>query len=567
MIATTYCRKSNLDKMKKKDKEEDRSVEQQRQENVTVAAARGDTIPPEWVFTDDGKSGALFAKGQRPGFDALMAAGDVASPPFQVLYIWKVDRFAREDIDGAYHLKRLVQRGITIIETRDGGMGEVIDPASLLYRIKNVVAAEYRKLVGEDVRRALKQKVLRGRAVGGAAYGYRIQDPDKMLVREDAKAESVQTVHTIFRLKAEYRSYLTIARTLTSQGVLSPLGKPTWSPSTVRQILHNRLYLGQVIWGKATGKDQFGQPAPLSLRKRPETEWITRRDDALQIIDDLTWERAHRTIRPGLGGTGRPPADTSPYLLSGLVECALCGATYIGWNRGTGRTRVYRCKSRHHLGRPGCANGVAPATEVLDRAVIDALLKDVLDSEENQEWIIEEAARLIAQDYTQDDPSKALRNEVAQAEQELSRLSEAVAKIGPDGALLAKITATRDRLATLKAQVKKAPQRKALDAYLIERIKDSIAATITGWREMFLENPQAHRTGLRELLTRKIRVTPGQDAQGRFLRLDGLADGWALLRSDLPGSRSTTKSAKSTSIKSKSAWPESVQRPLIRGLA
>jgi len=71
----------------------------------------GWTVDESAVFTDDGISGAEFAK--RPGFLRLMNALK-PRPPFQALNMSEESRLAREAIETAYALKQLVQAGVRV---------------------------------------------------------------------------------------------------------------------------------------------------------------------------------------------------------------------------------------------------------------------------------------------------------------------------------------------------------------------------------------------------------------------------------------------------------------------
>lgn len=535
MIAATYCRKSTLEKPGTVQRADDeKSVAQQRQENVAVATRRGATIPPEFIFTDDGKSGALFATGQRPGFDALMAAGDAAQPPFQELYIWRVDRFSREDIDGAYYLKKLVKRGIRIIETKDGGLGRELDLTDPRYKIDNLLASEYRKRVSEDTRRALKQKVGRGYYVGCPPYGYQLTDalaggldahgrPRRHGVVLEIVEYEGGVVGLIFCLKAARWSYLRIARALNRSAIPSPSGRQCWSPSTVRHILYNRVYLGEYTWGRTARCDQFGQPAPVRFRKRPADDWVTMKNE--RIVPDDLWKAAQAAItieQDAVHRMGRPPLGSSPYLLSGLARCALCGATLVGWNRGRGAPPVYRCRTRHQQGRAACANGLSMRKEVMEAAVLDALERDLMRADVIEaaiEAAVEEALPRIQAGREQDGPRKTVEAEIEQVTAEGRRLSAAIRHGGDIPFLVEDLKACQARLDALRANLK------ALDAKAMAtrpRIgRADLEARLRDWQALLRRRAQQGREFLRALLVEPITFTPRKDRAGRYYEFAG----------------------------------------------
>jgi hypothetical protein len=144
----------------------------------------------------------------------------------------------------------------------------------------------------------------------------------------------------------------------------------TWSKATARAVLRRPLYRGVVTsrW-KATG-ETFEHTVP-----------------ALRIIDEPTWREANRLLgqatRVYLRHTdgklwGKPTAGVeSPYLLTGMLRCGLCGSVLGAESRPTGdtgkRLRVYWCRSNRHGRRTRgavCPNNVVVPMKLLDQAVL-----------------------------------------------------------------------------------------------------------------------------------------------------------------------------------------------------
>jgi hypothetical protein len=108
---------------------------------------------------------------------------------------------------------------------------------------------------------------------------------------------------------------------------------------------------------------------------------------ALRIIDDGTWKEANRLLSQGtrlyLRRTdgrlwGKPAAGVdSPYLMTGLLACGMCGSVMGAESRPTGdsgkRLRVYWCRSNRHGRRMRgdvCVNNIVVPMRLLDDAVL-----------------------------------------------------------------------------------------------------------------------------------------------------------------------------------------------------
>src|SRR5215204_5504866 len=108
MIAAIYARKSTDQSVADEQKSVTRQIEHARQ----YAVRKGWTVADEYVFVDDGISGAEFEN--RPGFMRLMAALGPRHAPFQALIMSEQSRLGREAIETAYALKRLISAAVRV---------------------------------------------------------------------------------------------------------------------------------------------------------------------------------------------------------------------------------------------------------------------------------------------------------------------------------------------------------------------------------------------------------------------------------------------------------------------
>jgi DNA invertase Pin-like site-specific DNA recombinase len=96
----------------------------------TYATAKGWRVDEQFIFVDDGVSGAEFAN--RPGFLRLMNALKPRAP-FQVLVMSEESRLGREAIETAYALKQLVTARVRVffyLEDRERTLDSPTDKIS-----------------------------------------------------------------------------------------------------------------------------------------------------------------------------------------------------------------------------------------------------------------------------------------------------------------------------------------------------------------------------------------------------------------------------------------------------
>jgi putative DNA-invertase from lambdoid prophage Rac len=138
----------------------DQNCEMQLRELREYCARRGWIVQAEYV--DEGWSGA---KASRPQLDALMQAA--AERRFDVVLVWKLDRFGRSVLHLNQQLAMLSSHGVRFIATSQGLDTDQSNPTSrLLLQILASVAEFEREMIRERVRAGMRAAKSKGKAVG-----------------------------------------------------------------------------------------------------------------------------------------------------------------------------------------------------------------------------------------------------------------------------------------------------------------------------------------------------------------------------------------------------------------
>ncbi len=179
--------------------------------------------------------------------------------------------------------------------------------------------------------------------------------------------ERIATIKKIFELYTTAgRGLKAVTDTLNKENVPTPRG-PAWShiycgqwrDSTIRAILVNPIYRGDMVWNRRTDarfhsiadgraierKTQHGA----RLVPNAKEDWILIPNTHPPSIDRRTFEMA-QTLREGRPESekqrGRPRTAIggwngarSRFLLSGLIRCKLCGSRYQGVTMRKGKPR------------------------------------------------------------------------------------------------------------------------------------------------------------------------------------------------------------------------------------
>ena len=334
--AAIYARKSTEQHVA----DEEKSVTRQVALAIAFARAAGFEVPPEHIYVDDAMSGAEFER--RSGLVRLLNALHPHAP-FAALILADKDRLGREQFETNHIVKQISLAGVRIFEYQNGGQEVRLESPmdKLIMSISNFAAELERAKASQRTRDALQLKAQHGYVVGGTVFGYRnlpvSTDGDRRshVVREIREDEAA-VIQRIFQMAAEGQGLKRITLRLNAEGVPSPRAREdrhrSWAPSSVRTILFNALYKGDVVWGRTRKRDIWGRR---KQSDRPSTEWVTvkaeppahRERRALGCRARVD----HQPRRHGMGG--RPTRGTaSKYLLTGFARCSVCGGAMVqGW--------------------------------------------------------------------------------------------------------------------------------------------------------------------------------------------------------------------------------------------
>ena len=320
-------------------------------------------VPQQWIFEDEGYSGATL---ERPGLEQvrdLAAAGDI-----QVVLVHSPDRLSRKY---AYQVLLTEEFGRHGVETRFlNGPSNATAEDQLLVQFQGMIAEYERAQILERSRRGKRHRARAGEisVLGGAPYGYRYirkrDDNPAAYVVIEAEARVVRDVYEHYT--GSGWSIAAITRWLNEQGVPTRKVGTRWERSTVWGMLRNPTYQGTACFGKTRRARRQRVTRPLRLRggvasrdsanhERPREEWIEIPVPA--IVDESTFARAQELLHENKVHARRRTVE--PSLVQGLVSCQKCG---YALSRASGRSSArrihyYRCIGSdgwRHLGGPRC---------------------------------------------------------------------------------------------------------------------------------------------------------------------------------------------------------------------
>lgn len=436
------------------------------------AGQLGLEVPDEWVFEDEGHSGATLL---RPALDRLrdLAAG----VGVDVVLCYCPDRLARKFAYQALLIEELARAGTRVLFVK-GPRGDSPED-QLLVQFQGMFAEYEKAQIMERYRRGKTHRARAGsvNVLGGAPFGYRYvrKSEHGPASYQIVEAEAAAVADLFRRYADEGVSIAELARWLSAQNIATRTGKHRWDRSVIWGMLRNRAYAGTASYGKTMVIEQSpglnrvarlqgrGTPRACKTVARPAEDWITIPVPA--IIDEDTFERAARRLADNKRFASRN--SKTPSLLQGLSACAACGYGYYRTSTRTTNKKIYyyRCLGSDDYRYPGgrvCANKPVRA-DYLDTVVwnhITGLLAD-------PGLIRTEIERRLDQARTSDPVARQrdrLTTAIANASTSITRMIQAFQEqLITIDELRARMPDLRAREAGLHAQID------ALDAQLADR--------------------------------------------------------------------------------------------------
>ena len=304
MIGVIYARYSS-------ESQRDESIDGQLRECMAFAQRQGITILDTYIDR------ALSAKtDNRPQFQKMIK--DSSKRKFDVVIVWKLDRFARNRYDSANYKAILKKNNVRVISATENisNNSEGILLESVLEGMAEYFSAE----LAEKVSRGMTENALKCKFNGGTVpIGYTV-NKDQFYEIDPVKAPWVLEA---FKLYGNGKTIKEIVTLLNAKGVTTSKGSKL-TINIVTNLLKNRRYIGEYRFADVVCENGIPQIVPTAL-----------------------FNQVQEKIEKNKKAPARYKSKDD-YLLTTKLFCGKCGA-YMAGESGTGRNgtvhRYYKCNT------------------------------------------------------------------------------------------------------------------------------------------------------------------------------------------------------------------------------
>ena len=370
---------------------------------------------PEWtmagIFADEGITGTSTKK--RDDFNRMIRK--CKKGKINLILTKSISRFARNTLDTIKYTRMLRAMGIGIYFEKENINTLDMDSEMLITMLGAFAQAESES-ISRNVAWGKRKAIQAGKVFVNfnRLYGYFLKDDGTPGINTE-QAESVKFMFTRYMAGDTTR---TIARKLDEAGVPTPSGKTEWEAATIKAILKNEKYCGDVLAQKTFKDSVIGGKIQKNTGQLPQV--LVQNNHPAIISRELYYEvQEEMKRRPAAkspstkSSTGRT-RYSSKYALSERLVCGECGTLYrrCTWTIRGEKKIVWRCVSRLDHGTKYCKQSPTMEESALQTAIMDAINRSmdssgglvrnaaagflmILKPQENAEFTLGEVKRRI----------------------------------------------------------------------------------------------------------------------------------------------------------------------------
>lgn len=328
----------------------------------------------EWIlvdiYADEAITGTQIDK--REGFQRLK--NDCNNGEINLVITKSISRFARNTLDTLKYVRMLKEKNIAVMFEEEKINTLTMD-GELLLVVLSLVAQQEVENISANVKKGLKMKMQRGEIVGyNGCLGYDYHPEDKSMTINEEEAEIVRY---IFNRYVEGAGACVIAHELQERGIKSKRGKTTWYESSIRGIIRNEKYIGDIMMGKTFTVD------PISKRRLAnlgEEDKVYIKNHHEPIISKAIFYKAQEIMNERAGSRilGEPfkrKKYSRQFAFSSIVKCGFCrnSLSRRAWNSGTKYGKIiWHCVAHTQKGSRACPFCKGMEEKIIEDAFLES---------------------------------------------------------------------------------------------------------------------------------------------------------------------------------------------------
>ena len=352
----------------------------------------------------------------RPDFRQMIE--DSKRHDFNIVLVYKFDRFSRNKYEATKHKKTLKDNGVRVVSVTEYMPDS--PEAIILESVLEGYAEYYSAELSQKVKRGMNETRLKGNFTGGfIMYGYKVVN-HKLVIDE----EQAEVVRFIYEQYAQGVFVKDIIKSLSERGIYNR-GKK-FANNTVYNILRNEKYSGVYRFNGEVFTNIYPQIVPIDIYKtvRQKCELNRYGKRSVEVV----------------------------YLLRNKIKCGYCGSTInaeCGTAKNGQKVRYYKCLGRKH--KNGCTKAQV-RKEILEKYVLDNVIEQ-MSKPKTVEKVAEYLLQVQENSIKQNSALANLIKEKRQTENAINNIMDVIEQGGQSLTIVKRMRELESKLADIEKRL------------------------------------------------------------------------------------------------------------------
>lgn len=375
----------------------------------------------EWEFAgmycDEGITGTMMSK--RPGFLSMIQAAEDGH--IDLILTKSISRFSRNTIDILTVIQTLRNINVEIFFEKEN-LSSLDPKIDFILTVMSSMAQEESRSISENTKWGIQKRFEQGKLIMNTNrfLGYDKDKEGTLIINE----EQAKTVKYIFHKYLNGMSITSLARHLTDEKIKNGLGRVNWYSDTVKELLMNEKYAGDLMLQKTVTIDYLTHQAVIN--DGHATKYYIKNAHE-PIIDRETFNIVQIMIHARDAILSEDSKERFKHLahkpMKGLVYCSRCHRIYNSkmYNSGTTfKKSMLKC----HTSRNNPHNCDNPSIHepLLERATLH-VIERLTQAKDMQKSIMDYMKETLEQTNSHE-PLKALKHEYVEIGNQIKALSK-----------------------------------------------------------------------------------------------------------------------------------------------
>ena len=318
---------------------------------------------PNWqysgVYADEAQTGT---KDSRPEFQRLLE--DCKQGKIDMIITKSISRFARNTLTVLETVRELKKLGIDVYFEKEN-IHSLSEEGELMLTLLSSFAQEESLSVSENCKWRIRDKFKQGIFTHFCMHGYKFENNQVKIIPEEAKI-----IKMIFEDYLSGMGINAITRKLRENNI-STKDSCIWQENTVKRILRNEKYAGNLLLQKTFVTDHIGKK---KRKNKGELPMYYVKENHEPIIDVDTFQKVQDEIERRTKMYGHRE-NLNSYVFTSKIQCGLCGKNYkrkIAKSGTKYEKPVWMCSTFNNYGKKYCPSSRIPE-EILEKLSAEIL--------------------------------------------------------------------------------------------------------------------------------------------------------------------------------------------------